>query len=301
MSADTAEMRTQTGGMALAALLMASAAVLNAVDAAIVRLLGDVHPFTIGFFRGVFGLAFVLPWIVSRPGMLRSSYRFMHVWRAGLKLAGLVCFFAAFAAAPLADATAIIFLGPIFLTLGAWLFLGERLGTRRVLAVVAGFAGALVIIGPGQSGAFTPALLFALAGAALTAAVQLMLKRMSANDSTDTLVAWNLILIVPISLAPALFVWTTPSLVEFGLLALQGALGALNMTMVTRALAMADASFLAPLDFIRLPAVAMLGFVLFGEVAGIATWIGAAIIFGATLIAAGSGWLARWRVRAGPL
>jgi drug/metabolite transporter (DMT)-like permease len=280
---------------------MALAAVFNAVDAAIVRMLSDVHPFVIGFFRGAFGLLFVLPWIVSRPQMLKSNYRLMHVWRAGLKLAGLVCFFAAFATAPLADVTAILFLGPIFLTLGAWLFLGERLGTVRVLAVIAGFAGALVIIGPGQSAEVAPALLFALAGAALTAAVQLMLKKMSATDSTDTLVAWNLILIVPISLVPALLFWATPTLVEIGLLALQGVLGALNMTMVTRALGMADASFLAPLDFIRLPAVAVLAFLLFGEVAGFATWVGAAIIFAATLLAAGSGWLARGRVRSGTL
>lgn len=135
----------------------------------------------------------------------------------------------------------------------------------------------------------------------LTAAVQLMLKRMSAKDDTDTLVAWNLILMVPLALVPALFVWGTPNLEEFGLLALQGTLGALNMTMVTRALGMADASFLAPFDFLRLPAVALLAFVIFGEIAGAATWIGAAVIFAATLLATGGGWLARFRVRNWPM
>ncbi|MCD7059716.1 DMT family transporter [Pelagibacterium xiamenense] len=300
MSAGTVQMPGQ-GRLMLAAALMAGAAILSAADAAIVRLLaGGVHPFVIGFFRGFFGLLFVLPWIASRPGMLRSHYRFMHVARAGLKLLSLICFFIAFGAAPLADATAIVFTGPIFLTLGAWLLLGERLGAARVFAVIAGFSGAMIVLQPGNSEGVSPALLFALAGAALTAVVQLMLKVMSARDNTDTLVAWNLILIVPLALIPAIAVWTTPTLFELGLLVAQGIFGALNMTFVTRALGMADASFLAPLDFLRLPAVAIFAFILFGEIAGPLTWIGAAVIFGATLIAAGGGWLARLRVRLWP-
>ncbi|MBZ4691281.1 MAG: protein of unknown function transrane [Cereibacter sp.] len=280
--------RTGGSGALVAAALMVAAAVLNAADAVIVRLLaGEVHPLMIGFTRAAFGLAVVLPWILTRVDLAASPYRWLHVLRAGLKLASLVAFFVAFAHAPLSDVVAINFTMPIFLTLGAWMVLGESMTLSKLLAVVAGFAGMLIVIRPG-AGAINPALSFALAGAVLTAVIQLMLKRMARHDSTDRLVAWNLLTMVPLGLLAVLFVWETPTPPQLSLLALQGVLGALNMTLLTRAFALADASFLAPLDFLRLPAVAALAFVFFGEVAGASTWIGAAVIFGATLLAAGS-------------
>lgn len=279
--------RTGGSGALVAAALMVAAAVLNAADAVIVRLLaGEVHPLMIGFTRAAFGLAVVLPWILTRVDLAASPYRWLHVLRAGLKLASLVAFFVAFAHAPLSDVVAINFTMPIFLTLGAWMVLGESMTLSKLLAVVAGFAGMLIVIRPG-AGAINPALSFALAGAVLTAVIQLMLKRMARHDSTDRLVAWNLLTMVPLGLLAVLFVWETPTPPQLSLLALQGVLGALNMTLLTRAFALADASFLAPLDFLRLPAVAALAFVFFGEVAGASTWIGAAVIFGATLLAAG--------------
>lgn len=272
---------------ALAAVLMVLVALFNACDAIIVRMLADqVHPFVIGFFRSLFGLMAVLPWILRRVDLRSSPYRWLHALRAGLKLLSLVAFFVAFAAAPLADVTAIIFTTPIFLTLGGWLLLGEKMTVGRAMALVAGFAGMLLVIRPGAGGVSTP-LLYALAGALLTAVIQLMLKRMSARDSTDRLVAWNLLTTVPLALVPAVIFWSTPTSVELLLLITQGVLGALNMTLMTRALSMADVSFIAPMDFLRLPFVALLAFVIFSEVPLLTTWIGAAVIFGATLLAAG--------------
>lgn len=276
------------GAMALAAV----AAGLNALDAVIVRAVSDqMHPFAIGFYRSAFGLLAVLPWIVSRGALAGSSYRWLHALRAGIKLLSLVAFYAAFAAADLADATAIMFTAPLFLTLGAWAVLGERLDALRLIGIAAGFAGALIIIRPG-GGEPSAALLFALGGAALIAAAQLMLKAMSRRDTTETLVAWNLVATVPLALIPALVVWTTPSPGVLALLALQGVLGAANMAMMTRAFGLADASLLAPIDFLRLPMVAALAFMLFGEVPGLATWIGAAVIVaGALAVSAGGRFL----------
>jgi drug/metabolite transporter (DMT)-like permease len=114
-----------------------------------------------------------------------------------------------------------------------------------------------------------------------------MLKSMSGRDSTDALVGWNLILTVPLAALPALWFWTTPTWPQLGLLAIQGALGALNMTAITRSLALAPASFVAPFEFLRLPFVAILAFAFFGEVAGLGTWVGATIIFGSTLLLIG--------------
>lgn len=267
--------------------LFALVAMMTAVDAVLVRLLSpEVHPFIIAFARSLFGLLVVLPWIVRRPGMLKSHYRFRHVLRAALKLAALIAFFAAFAVAPLADVTAIAFASPIFVTIGAWLFLTERPGPRRFLAVAVGFAGVLIVLNPG--GGLSAGLLFALLGAVLTAVIQLILKPMSARDPTNTLVAWNLVYTVPIAAVPAALVWSMPTPEQWGLLAIQGVLGAVNMGIATKAFSLADASLITPIDFVRLPFVAALGFLAFGETVPPATWLGAAVIFASTLIMARS-------------
>lgn len=267
--------------------LMMLVSALMAVDSVLVRLLSpSVHPFVMGFTRALFGLLAVAPWLLTRRDILRSQYRFMHLLRALLKLGALVSFFFAFAQAPLADATAIAFTSPIFVTVGAWLLLSERLRALRVLAVAIGFAGVLFVLRPAQGGGIAPGLIFALAGAVLTAAIHLILKPMTAVDRSDTLVAWNLLLTVPIAALPAFFVWTTPSPGEWAILALQGALGALSMTLVTRAFALAEASLITPFDFLRLPFVAVLGYLVFAQTVPATTWIGGGIIFVATLLMA---------------
>lgn len=269
--------------------LMMLVGVINAVDAVIVRLLAkEVHPFIIALTRTSFGLLAMLPWILSRPQMLQTQYRVMHVLRAALKLGSLIAVFFALAEARLADVTAIGFAAPLFVTVGAWFIFGESPHAVRILAVLLGFVGVLIVLKPDWAAGLqvSPALLLALLGALLTAVIQLMLKAMAKRDRTDTLVAWNLIVSVPLAAVPAWLVWQTPSAWHWGLLAVQGALGALNQTMVTRAFQLADASLVAPIDFLRLPFVAILAFVLFQEVAGMSTWVGAAVIFVATMLMA---------------
>ena len=194
----------------------------------------------------------------------------------------------AFATAPLADATAIAFTAPIFVTLGAWIFMSERPRALRVAAMAAGFAGVLLVLRPGQGGGIPIGLVFALIGALLMASILLLLKPMTARDRTETLVAWNLVATVPIAAVPAIFFWAAPSAWEWTLLAAQGVLGAVNMALVTRAFALAEASLLVPIDFLRLPVVAALGYVIFAQEVPLSTWIGGTVIFGATLLMARS-------------
>lgn len=273
-----------TNRVGLAVGMMVAAACFNSLDAVIVRLLaGEVHPLMIGFFRAFFGLVAFSPWIFARVDLRASPYRMLHAVRGCLKLASLVSLFIAFAHAPLAEVTAINFTMPMFLVLGAWLFLQERIGPASALGIIVGFVGVVIIIRP-SAGGFDEWLLFALAGAVLMAAAQIMLRRMAVNDSTDRLVAWNLVATVPFGFVIMLPVWSTPTWEQLGLLALQGALGAFNMSLVTRAFAMAPASVLAPLDFLRLPIVALMAFVFFAELPVMQMWIGASVIIGATII-----------------
>jgi drug/metabolite transporter (DMT)-like permease len=266
--------------------LVTAVAAFNAIDTLLVRIISqEMSAFSIGFFRAVFGLFFVAPWILRRRARIaKSNFVWMHLIRATLKVLALASFFYAISRANLAQVTAIAFATPIFVIVGAALILGEKLDAARIVSALLGFGGVLIIVRP-ISGEADPYLLFALAGALLTAAIQLLLKVMAGRDSTDTLVAWNLVMMVPLSLLPALFFWTTPSLLVLGLLAIQGAIGAISMTAITRAVSLADVSAIIPFDFLRLPLVAAGAFYFFGQSADVLTWIGAAIIFLGSLLA----------------
>ncbi|MBX2884477.1 MAG: DMT family transporter [Granulosicoccus sp.] len=264
--------------------LAIAVAVFGAIDSIIVRVLTEsLHPFTIVFFRGLFGLLFIAPWVLRDPTVLVTHYRFLHLFRAALKMLSLVAFFIAISMAALSDVTAIAFTTPVFLTLGAWFFLREKPVLVRVLAVLISFIGVLVVLRPGQSALNSP-LLWALAGAILTAAIQLILKIMSKNDSTEALVSWNLIAMLPISAVPLIWFWTKPDTYQLVLLAAQGSLGAINMGCMAKALSMAQASYLAPFEFLRLPVVALLAYLLFAEVPYPTTFAGGGIIFISTLL-----------------
>lgn len=280
---------TQERAVSIGVALMLIVAVFGALDAIVVRLVSpSVHPFIIGFTRSLFGFLAFLPWILSHPEILKSEYRFRHVLRAAIKLASLIAFFGAYAVSPLADVAAIAFTAPLFVTIGAWVFLSESPRALRIMAVVIGFAGVYVVLQPGQQNGISAGLWLALLGAVLTALIQLILKPMSARDSTQTLVAWNLIVTVPLAAIPAYLVWQMPSQVEWLLLAVQGVMGALAMAMVTRAFALADASLISPIDFIRLPLIAILAYWIFGQEFAVTTWMGGVMIFVATLLMARS-------------
>lgn len=266
--------------------IMLVVAVANTIDTLIVRVLaGQVSPFFMAFTRAAFGLLAMLPWILRRPEILVTRRYGLHLLRAGLKLASLLLLFLALAQAPLVMVTAIGYAAPVFVSIGAWIVLRERPRALRILAVIIGFGGVLVLLNP-RGASFEPALLFAFASALLLAAIQLMLKVMGARESSETLVAWNLIATVPIALIPAIWFWATPTPVEWALLALQGAIGAFNQLMVTRAFQYADASLIAPIDFIRLPLIAAAAWWAFGETVGMTAWIGSTIILVSTILMA---------------
>lgn len=267
-----------------AMLLMALAAACTAVDAAIVRVVSaDLHALEIALFRNLFSLIVFLPWLVrAGPGVLRTRHLPLHLIRAGLKLAALVAYFYALAVLPLADVTAIAFATPLFVALGAVLFLGEVLRFQRWGALVAGFVGVLVVLRPG-SAVFDPRMLAAIGAAVALSGVALFLKYLAMREPANTIVGLNLLLSVPLALVLALPVWVTPDLPLFGWLALQGTLGAIAQLAATHAMSRADVSLLMPIEFLRLPLVALLGWLAFAEAVDVWTWVGGALIFASTV------------------
>ena len=246
----------------------------------------ELHPFEIAFWRNAFSLAFTLPWLMP---LGRAAYRTRQfrwqVFRSVVMLGSMLCWFSAVAWMPVAEATALSFTMPLFTTVGAALFLGERVRLRRWIVTLIGFAGTMIILRPGLEALSLPAML-ALASAALGAPAVLAVKRLSRTDSTATIVFYMGLLGTPLSAVPALFVWTGPSVATVGWLAAIGATSVLSYFAFVRSLTVADASAVMPFDFSRLIFVAVLGYALFSETPDLWTWVGGAIVFAAALYSA---------------
>lgn len=265
-------------------MLMLGSASLFALMAVCIRLASaQLHPFQITFFRSGFGALFALPLLHGHGWQLLRTPRLgFYIVRCVLGMGGMLAGFWAIVNLPLAEAVALSYSSPLFVTIGAVLFLGEVVRMRRWSAVVAGFIGVLVIVRPG-SDAFTGGSLVALLAAALTGAVTISIKSLTGSEPADRIVLLTTLLWIPLSLPAALSVWQWPHPGTWPWLVLSGALGTGGHFCWTRALRLADASLLAPFSYLQLLIVALLAWWIFGEPVDRHTAAGAAIIIAASL------------------
>jgi drug/metabolite transporter (DMT)-like permease len=283
-----------------AALLMGFGAACVAVQNAIIRVAStDIHTFETVFFRNLFGLVAMLPLLGGVGlGMFRAKspgrLLVMSVWH----LLGMVCYFLAIVYLPIAEVTALAFSKPLFATVGAALILHEIVRARRWTAVALGFVGVLIVLRPGTEAiSFYAALV--LLGALLGAVTSLMIKRLTATEGVATIVWYQALFATVLALPLCLLHWRTPDLSGWLLLLSIGALGTLSWLTMTRAFFLADASAVVPFEFLRLPFAALVAYLWFAEVPSVWTWIGGALIFGATAyIAEREARLARTRTAA---
>jgi drug/metabolite transporter (DMT)-like permease len=267
-----------------AALWMVAATTAFAVMIILIRLLSaSFDPLQVVFFRNVFGLIAMLPWLAGHGlGALRTRRLGLHALRATIGIVSMICWFTALSLMPLAQATALSFTAPIFASVLAVVFLGEVMRLRRWSATAIGLLGMLIIVRPDRS-SIEPAALLAIASAVLGAVSPIFVKVMSRTESTGAIVTYMVLFTTPLSLVPALLVWQTPGLAELGFAALLGLAGTLGHLCLTRALAAADATVVVPLDYLRLPTVALIAYLVFGEVPVVWTWIGGGIIAASSL------------------
>src|SRR5690606_9341921 len=261
------------------ALWMCAAATAFALMITVVRHLTDgLHPLQVVFFRTAFGLLAMLPWLLRQGlGVLRTRRLRLHLLRAAIGIFAMVGWFTTLSLMPLAEATALSFTAPIFTSVLAVLVLGEVMGLRRWTATMIGFLGALLIVRPGFA-TVQPAALLAIATAAIWATSTIVIKIMARTESAGAITTYMALLTTPMTLLAALFVWQNPTAAELGWAALLGAAGSVGHICMSRALATADASVIAPFDYLRRPIVALIAFVAFGEVPGVWVWIGGAVI-----------------------
>lgn len=280
-----------------AVVMMVASTLCFGTMAALIRIVSKhLHPFEIAFLRSFFGALAALP-LLWPLGLrtLRTDRLGFYTLRCAIGAVSMLAGFWAIAHLPLAQAIALSYSSPLFVTIGAVLFLGEAVRLRRWSAVVAGFVGVLVIVRPGGDG-FTPASLVALFSAAMTGVVTISIKFLARSDPADTIVLLTTWLWVPLSLPAALTVWQWPAAGLWPWLIAIGVLGTAGQYGWTHALKLADASILAPFSYLQLVFVAVLAWLLFGEMPDRYTAIGAAIVIGASLyIARREALLARQR------
>jgi len=266
--------------------ILLSCACFSSIAALIRQVSAELHPFEIVFFRNLFGLMFMVPWFLTRGrASLRTSRPLVHGFRAVSGVGAMLCWFTAVTLMPLAEATALSFVAPLFATAGAAVFLGEQVGVRRWAALIVGFVGTLVILRPGAGVIVLPALLVLL-GACFTATTLLLIKTLSRRNPPGTIVLYMGLLVTPISAIPAVFVWETPSALAFAWLAAIGLLGTVGHIALARAFAAAEATAVIPVNFSRLIFAALLGYAVFGEPPDRWTWVGAGVVFSATVFTA---------------
>jgi len=259
---------------------MVGAMVLFSAGHGLVRFASDeLHSFQIGFLRSVFGLIFLLPIILKGWDFsdLRVKRPKLHIIRGALSAMNTLAWFTAIAIMPLGEAVALNFTSPLFATLLAAIFLGEAVRARRWTATIVGFIGVLIVVRPGGETVQLGAIL--ALGSALSIAVNVLLIRvMSQEDSTRAIVTTFNLAIVFFTLIPAMIVWTWPSPLMWAVTFAVGVTTTVAHLMLTKAMSLAEASAIVPLEFIRLPLAVLIGFVWFSEILDGWTILGATII-----------------------
>ncbi len=241
----------------------------------------EMHPFVIVFLRSVIAIAFLGHIFLGRDFNWWPGPRFrLHLLRGVLQAAAMLLLYTAIAITPIATVIAIAFITPLISGAGAIMLMGEPSRPSRWFAVAAGFAGMLVIVRPGIA-VVTLGMVLVLAYAVQQAASNLTAKVLIRSETATSVVAWMTLLSTPLTLVPALFVWSWPSLTGWGLVNFVGVSSTIAHVATTQAYRVTDITVADPMIFFRLIVGAILGYVFFAEVPDLWTLIGGIIIISA--------------------
>ena len=206
----------------------------------------NIHIFEVIFFRNLLACIILVPLMYSsglasfkmhRPGLF--------VWRAIFVSIGMFAGFSALILIPLAQATAISFTTPIFVTILAIFIFGEVIKLRRIAAILVGFIGMLVIVQPGRE-VISFGIILAFIGAFFHSLNLLTVKKLTAYETANSIIVWMVIMLVPISFIPAIFVWEWPSTITWLYLGCLAICGTIGHSFFTRAYSLAEITSLQP-------------------------------------------------------
>ena len=238
--------------------------------------------FEIVFLRSLGMLAITLA-MLPRAGVatIRTTRFQLHLWRNLIHFLGQVLWVYSIGALALATVFAIEFTMPVWTAILAALFLGERLTQPRLVQLGLGLVGVLIILRPG-AGSFHPAALAMILGSLCYASSFIFTKRLTSTDNALAVLFWMSVVQTPISLVAAIPDWVTPVLADAPWIAGIGAGAFTAHYCMTQAMRLVDAMVVVPIDFIRLPLIAVVGALAYGEAFDPLVIAGAAIIFAGT-------------------
>lgn len=265
-------------------LLMLGAIVLfTGMDALAKHLIGTYPILQVTWARYAGQTVLVALFLNRRLGpLLRTNYPGLQALRSLLQFAATAFFFASLGYIGLAEATAITDTNPVLITLGAALFLGERLGPRRILGVFAALCGALIVIRPGM-GVFTPAALLPLGNAVCYAGYALVTRHVGRDEDPWTSLIYAALLGTIVTSAIMPWQWQPIAVADIPLFVCLGLLGAAAQFLLIRAFTLTEASAIAPFGYCGIIFASFWGIMLFDEYPDRFTIIGALVIVAAGL------------------
>jgi drug/metabolite transporter (DMT)-like permease len=245
------------------------------------ELAAELTTFQILFFRSLVGLV-VVAILLQRSGWTQVETRMfgMHLVRNLAHFGGQYGWFYGLGFIPLTEVFAIEFTVPIWTAILATIFLGERMNHLRALAVAIGFVGVLVILRPGVA-IVSPGALAVLGGALGYAASHVFTKRLSSTETPLAILFYMTMIQLPLGLVPALPGWVWPSAAAWPWVVVVATTALSAHYCLARAFGLADASVVVPMDFLRLPLIAIVGFVFYDEALQVWVLVGAVIVFAA--------------------
>jgi drug/metabolite transporter (DMT)-like permease len=264
--------------------LMMIAGMLSMVMSAIAKqLVQELPVFEVVFFRQFFGTLLLAP-LVFRKGAnpLRTHRIGMHGLRALFNIVAIIAYFTSLGLVPLAQITALGFTSPLFAGVLAVLVLGESVRASRLVGLILGLAGAMIILRPGFADVSVGAL-YALGSAASWAVAMTCIKALSRTDSSVAITFYAAFLQLPMALVLALFVWRWPTLEQLGLLLVISVIGTLAQISLSQAFREADSTVILPMDFTKLVWASLLGYLVFAEIPDLWAWVGGVVVFSGVL------------------
>lgn len=235
--------------------------------------------------RSMIGLIILMPLVLAGGGFstMRTARPWMHLGRNVVHYTGQAAWLYALTLIPLAVLVSIEFTTPIWTAVLAVAFLRERLSRARVASIVLGLVGVAVIVRPGIDSVNLGE--FVVLGAAISFGLSIvMVKSMTRTESVVRIIFWMLVIQSLLGLIPAIYDWKNPPLELWPWILVIGFTGMSSHFCMARALSYADATLISPMDFLRVPATALLGWVLYSEQIDILTAAGAALILTGNLL-----------------
>ncbi|MGB0576288.1 MAG: DMT family transporter [Alphaproteobacteria bacterium] len=262
--------------------MLGSAASISGANGAVQHLShSNLHVFEIAFFRQLLGLIFMSALFLRgglRPLITRKFG--LHVLRSVLNVLAMLAFFYGLSLEPLAKVVSLGLTAPLFATVGAVIFLRERMTPHRWIALAIGIAGALIILRPGIQVVSLGALMVLISNS-LWAVALVVIKVLTRTESSVTVALYSSLLQTPIAFMFAVFFWQWPTAEQLLWLAGIAIFGTISQLALTEAFRKADATLVLPADFTKVIWASLIGYFFFSQVPEIWVGVGAVVIFSA--------------------